>query len=185
MLARHVQEAESVIASVRQAAAALFEIPAMPVGEGELFVMAREPFWVTQKWDETIGSFAGGALDKMLPASVRTARIRNRVAAQVDHLVQRNVENLRWATLQNIDDAFRRFSNWFDERLAETVDATRGAIETALEQRRQHAEAAKAALSELRRAAECVAAVKLELPASPELAPAAMRTGDIIFTERE
>ncbi len=76
-------------------------------------------------------------------------------------------------------------SGWFDERLAETVDATRGAIETALEQRRQHAEAAKAALSELRRAAECVAAVKLELPASPELAPAAMRTGDIIFTERE
>jgi Dynamin family len=185
MLARHVREAESVIASVRQAAAALFEIPAMPVGEGEVFVMAREPFWVTQKWDETIGSFAAGALDKMLPASVRAARIRNRVAAQVDGLVQRNVENLRWATLQNIDDAFRRFSNWFDERLAETVDATRGAIETALEQRQQHAEAAEAALGELRRAAECVAAAKHELPASPELAAAGMRKGDIIFTERE
>jgi hypothetical protein len=64
MLARHVQEADRVIASVRESAAALFEIPLIPASSIATFVMKREPFWVTQKWDQTIGSLAGGAIDR-------------------------------------------------------------------------------------------------------------------------
>jgi hypothetical protein len=38
------------------------------------------------------------AVDKLLPASVRAARLKRRLAGEIDDLVQRNVENLRWAT---------------------------------------------------------------------------------------
>jgi hypothetical protein len=100
-------------------------------------------------------------------------------------LVQRNVENLRWATLLNVDDAFRRFSKWFDDRLADTIGATRGAIAAALEQRRQHAEKAEAALSELRRAAEYVATVKHELSTESGLPSTATGKADMLRTERE
>lgn len=184
MLAQHVEEADSVIASVRNAAAALFEIPSIPIDEGETFLMARQPFWVTQKWDETIGSLAGGAADRLLPARIRGARIRNRIAAQLDDLVQRNVENLRWTTLQNVDDAFRRFSKWFDDRLAETIGATRGAIEAALQKRRQHAEEAEVALGQLRRAANDLSAIRQALLSVAGHAPVSISKSDTLSSDR-
>jgi Dynamin family len=163
MLAEHVQRAERLITLVRDTASTLFEIPSIPQGGADTFVMAREPFWVTQKWDQTIGSLAGGSLDRLLPTTLRATRIKTRLATEVDELVERNVENLRWATLQNLDDAFRRFSGWFDDRLAETIGATRGAIEAALGKRREHADQAQDDLIRLRRAADWIAAAQREL----------------------
>jgi hypothetical protein len=162
-LAQHVGQAERLIAAVRETAAALFEIPSIPAAGSDTFVMAREPFWVTQKWDETIGALAGGAIDKMLPSGLRIGRIRKKLAIEVDELVQRNVENLRWATLQNLDDAFRRFTGWFDERLAETIGATHGAIDAALTKRREHAEQAQDELAQLREASDWITTAKREL----------------------
>jgi hypothetical protein len=183
MLAEHVKRAESLMSAVRETAATLFEIPSVRPGGADTFVMKREPFWVTQKWDQTIGSLAGGSLDRLLPATLRAARIKTRLTAEVDELVQRNVENLRWATLQNLDDAFRRFSGWFDDCLAETIGATRGAIETALAKRREHAEQAQDDLTRLRKAADWITAAQHDLgdlkrPRSSGGLPAEMLVAD-------
>jgi hypothetical protein len=72
------------------------------------------------------------------------------LARDIDEIIERNVENLRWATLQNLDDAFRRFSEWFDRCLSDAIAATRGAIEAAAAKRREHAEAARGELLLLR-----------------------------------
>jgi hypothetical protein len=125
--------------------------------------MARKPFWVTQKWDQTIGSLAGGAVEKLLPAGLRAARLKQRPSAEIDELAQRNVENLRWATLQNFENAFRRFAAWFDERLTEAIGATQGAIEAALNKRRGHEQQAETELSRLHGAADRIAAAQREL----------------------
>ena len=58
----------------------------------------------------------------------------------IQTLVIHNVENLRWATLQNIDAAFRVFSRELDEELAHTIEATYGAIEAAYTRRKEHAD---------------------------------------------
>jgi hypothetical protein len=100
-----------------------------------------------------------------LPAGLRTARRKRRLVEQVGELVQRNVENLRWATLQNLDAAFRRFEGWFDERLAEAVEATRGAIDAALVRRREHADQARDHLLRFRQGAELLAAVREDVRA--------------------
>jgi hypothetical protein len=162
-LAQHVAAAEKLIGSVREKAAALFDIPVIPAGGAEVFEMAREPFWVTQRWDQTIGSLAGGTVEKLLPAGLRAARLKKRLSAEIDELAQRNVENLRWATLQNLENAFRRFSGWFDERLTEAIGATQGAIEAALNKRRGHEQQVENELSRLRDAADWVATAQREL----------------------
>ena len=64
--------------------------------------------------------------------------MRKRLLEEIDAVVIRNVENLRWATRQNLEDAFRRFSAELDERLAMSLEATRGAMKKAFEQRKQH-----------------------------------------------
>ena len=156
-LARHVRRADALIGSVRETAAALFEIP--------LIAIKREPYWITQKWDETLDQVVLSAVDKLLPASVRAARLKRRLAGEIDDLVQRNVENLRWATWQNLEDAFRHFSAWFDARLAAAITATRGSIDAALAKRRDHARDAEHDRARLRDAAQWLEAAQRDLRA--------------------
>jgi GTP-binding protein EngB required for normal cell division len=183
ILAGHVQRAKSLVSTVRQTAASLFEIPPIPFYATDSFVIAREPYWVTQKWDETLNPFRAGAVDKLLPAGLRRARLKRRLIEQIDELAQRNVENLRWATLQNLDAAFRRFEAWFDERLAETIDATRGAIDAALVKRREHVDRAQDDLVRFRQGAESLAAIRDELASQPDFLIAPTRAGRSQFAE--
>jgi hypothetical protein len=153
ILKGHAARAEALIRTVRETAANLFEIPSVPVEKAEAFVVEREPYWVTQRWSESLNPFGGGLVDRLLPPAPRSARLGRRLADEIDELVERNVENLRWATLQNVDAAFRRFAAAFDERLAEAIAATRGAIKAAAEKRRMHADEAAAELARLRHGA--------------------------------
>jgi hypothetical protein len=163
MLSGHVRRAQALIDTVRQTAATLFEIPAIPFDASETFVIVREPYGVTQKWSDTLNPLSEGALDKLLPAAARGTRLRRRLAGEIDDLVQRNVENLHWATLQNLEAAFRRFAGWFDDRLAETIEATRGAIDAALFKRREHADLAHDDLGRLQRGSELLGAIREEM----------------------
>jgi hypothetical protein len=87
----------------------------------------------------------------MLPRAKREQRARTRVEKEIQNLVIRNVENLRWATLQNIDAAFRVFSKELDEELSRTIEATHGAIAAAYERRKEHAEEITERISRLQR----------------------------------
>ena len=66
-----------------------------------------------------------------LPARVRQARIVRQVQEEIEELVTSNVENLRWATLQNLNQTFRQFHAALEEQLEKTISATYGAIERA------------------------------------------------------
>jgi hypothetical protein len=66
--------------------------------------------------------------------------VRKWLRQDIEAIVLRNVENLQWATLQNIEDTFRNFSLDLDRELKGIVNATRGAIHEAQTQRIQRAE---------------------------------------------
>jgi GTP-binding protein EngB required for normal cell division len=163
ILKGHVARAEALIGSVRESAASLFEISAVPYEQAESFAIRREPYWVTERWSDSWQPLGAGVVDRLLPAASRAARLKKRLAAEIDALVARNVENLRWASLQNLDSAFHRFAAWFDERLDEAIAATRGAIETAVGRRRAHAEEVRDALLQLRQSAELLQELRADL----------------------
>jgi hypothetical protein len=50
---------------------------------------------------------------------------------RLDGLVRRNVENIRWSMLQNLNLSFAGFARRTRERLDETVAATQGAMQAA------------------------------------------------------
>jgi hypothetical protein len=88
----------------------------------------------------TLNPIAPGAFYGLLPASVRRARVRRRLLQEIDSLLQRNVENLRWATRLNVEDAFRRFGRALDEAFATNIEATRGVIVLAHDRRLNQAD---------------------------------------------
>jgi GTPase Era involved in 16S rRNA processing len=174
----HQHRADELITLVRQTAANLLEIPFHAPESSEAFEAKREPFWVTAARTAELNPIPPGTLDQFLPAGIRKARVRKRLLEEIDTVVIRNVENLRWATRQNLEDTFRRFGAELDDRLAMSLDATRGAMKKALEQRKEHSEqidpeieTKQAALSRLAEIAETLAhqgKARLQSPAGLE-----------------
>lgn len=131
LLVQHQKRINDLVSLVRRTAADLFDVPFSASMESEHFKPGREPYWITQKWDDRLISLPAGFISRLLPAAMRRARLRAQLQAQVSELVQRNVENLRWATLQGLDGTFRRFATMLDERLSAAIEATQGAVRAA------------------------------------------------------
>jgi hypothetical protein len=66
---------------------------------------------------------------------MRKKRMRKFLSDEIGFLVFQNVENLRWVTLQNLNQAFRRFSLDLEAGLPNTLTATNGAVRKALKKR--------------------------------------------------
>jgi GTP-binding protein EngB required for normal cell division len=124
----HQQRADELIESVRKTAAKLFDVPYHAPESADAFEMVRQPYWVTHRWSSTLSPIPTGLIDRLLPASAQQKRVRKRLLGQVGEIVVPNVENLRWAMFQSIDQTFTRFGSALDRRLAETVEAMHGAI---------------------------------------------------------
>ena len=138
----HQQRADDLIELIRKAAAQLFDIPYHAPDSGSAFEMKRRPHWVLRKRVPTLPIVVPEeVIDKLLPANLRISRLKKRLSRQIDTLVRHNVENLRWATRQNLIDAFQRFGLTLDQRFQETIAATHGAIQAAYVKRKEHAEA--------------------------------------------
>lgn len=134
----HQRRADELIAIVRRTAADLLEIPFHAPESSEALEARHHSFWVTRPQPELFDAIPLGVFGRFLPAATRQVRLRRRLLEEIDAVLLRNVENLRWATRLNLEDTFRRFGADFDERLALSLVATRGAMAAARDRRKQH-----------------------------------------------
>jgi GTPase Era involved in 16S rRNA processing len=145
----HQQRANELIEAMRRTEAELFDAPYRAQDQSISIPMSRQPYWVEREWDSTAAPIPAGAFDRLLPAILRKARIEKRLLQQAGALVRHNVENLRWATLQNLDLAFRRLSASIDERLEETILSIRKAIQKARAKRQEQTESVESEILRL------------------------------------
>ncbi|MGH6989243.1 MAG: dynamin family protein [Stellaceae bacterium] len=167
VLTGHRYRIDELVNLVRRTAADLFDVPYAGSAETEPFRLGQEPYWVTQKFDDRIIAIPPGLLDHLLSKSARRERIRARLLQQIARLVQQNVENLRWATLQALNDTFRRFAALLDDRLAEAIAATQGAVQAAVMKRASEAVEVKGELDTLRRVNRELIAIGTALEVEP------------------
>ncbi len=165
VLQPHRQRAEELISGIRRTAADLFAIPYHAPEAAGVFQMKRRPYWVAHKWPSALNPIPLEWTERLLPRGLRRARLISRLENQVDELVTRNVENLRWATLQNLNATFRQFSSELNEQLALTLAATQGAIRTAWEKRRTQADAVAGEINKYKEALGRFAGLAEELAA--------------------
>jgi hypothetical protein len=123
----------------------------------------HKPYWVTQKWNTSVSPVPEGFIDRFLPPEMRKHLLQKRLEDEVETLVTRNVENIRWATLRNLDDAFRRFATNLGERLREAGAATHEAMRATLLQRKQSAGIAAPEIRRLEQKAAALAQLEDDL----------------------
>lgn len=141
-LVPYAERLDQLLNTLRFTAAKLFDIPYRAPVSGGAFEARHKPYWITQKWNTSISPFPEGFTDRLLPAKLRKQRMQKRLAEEVGTVVSRNVENIHWATLRNLDEGFRRIASAIDERLGETAEAIRGAVNAAHLRQRQNEAAA-------------------------------------------
>jgi hypothetical protein len=119
-LAPHEQRLDRLVETLRHTAADLFQVPYKALAQEEPLEIRRKPYWVLSTWNTD-----------PLP-------MLQSLDQRLDGLVRRNVENIRWATIQNLNISFAAFARRARERLDETVAATQGAMAAAHERRQFH-----------------------------------------------
>jgi ribosome biogenesis GTPase A len=144
-LAPHEQRTEQLIETLRKTAADLFQVPYRPLHHQNALETARRPYWVLNTWNTD-------AIPMLKSMDQR-----------LDDLVRRNVENLRWSTMQNITISFARFASRIKERLEETVAATQGAMKTASSRKKDYGETVAEELHRLEKIAGELETLKVGL----------------------
>jgi predicted GTPase len=144
-LAPHEQRTDGLIETLRKTAAELFQVPYRPLHSEDALEMARKPYWVLNTWNT-----------EALP-------MLKSIDSRLDELVRRNVENLRWATLQNINISFARFASKIKTRLEETVTATKGAMEVAHFRKKKHGKTIAEEIKRLEQFADALTKLRGEL----------------------
>ncbi len=141
-LTPHEQRLSRLSETLRRTAADLFQVPYRSLQPEEALEIKKRPYWVLNTWNADA-----------LPALKSADRRR-------DELVRRNVENIRWAMLQNLNVSFARFATKVKDRLAETVAATKGAMDAAYCRRKDSGEGIDAELARMAGAVAAVAALR-------------------------
>ena len=165
VLAPHQKKADALVSAVKQAAADVFAIDYQVLEQEEVFQIKRQPYWVKDKCQTGLAVIPHAWLEAFLPGVMRRARIRKRLEQHVDVLITQDVENLRWAMLQNIEMSFRPFAETLKIRLAEAVNNTNQAIKDAAAMKYDQAAVVEMELARLRAVVQYVQQLILRLAA--------------------
>jgi len=160
---QHNRRSDELVDGIRKAAAELFNVSYNKPEEHEGFEIKRRPYWVTHQWSYSLSLLPENFFDRFLPSRMRRSRAMRRLCSQIETIVMQNVENVRWPTLQNLEDTFRKFAAEIDKRYSEAESATRDAIETAYSQRKEHAEAVEADILALESAQNSLDEIRLQI----------------------
>lgn len=165
-LAAHQKRADQLLEQLRSTAAVLFDLPyRAPEGVGA-FELKRTPYWVSRQWTDALSPIRPDWIDRLRPAKARRRRILARIREQVELLVVRNAENLRWSLYQGLDESLYRFSASLDEQLAASIQATREGMALGLEKRKETSAAITEEVTRLEALATRLSAMREQLAGS-------------------
>jgi GTP-binding protein EngB required for normal cell division len=167
-LASHREREKVLVDAVRLASSEAFDFPFAPASNDDTFHHGKEPYWVTQDRSSGLIATTEMLVDHLLPNRLRRTRTKARIERQIEDIVARNTENLRWTMLRGIDETFNRATSVFETRLDEAIASTERVIEAAMDQRSQRSATVDPEIAQLRRRGELVAAAAAGLSKEAE-----------------
>jgi hypothetical protein len=102
----------------------------------------------------------------LLPRALRDKRAREKLIEDAEKAALRNVANLDWCSRQNIEDSLRRFETEFSNQLGAALQATRQAMQLALQKRAARSEAIEVDVAQAKNSIAALAQILSELQAS-------------------
>jgi hypothetical protein len=148
---------------VRRTASDLLGVRFQPPPEIADVDSNHEPYWVGSGEVLTLAHASGAFLGRFMPGPLRRAYARKRLRDELEVVVTRNVENLRWASRQNVEDAFRTFQGKLDEELEDSLAMICAAMLAARQRRAGEADQVSVAIAAAEAAKARLAAIRSEI----------------------
>ena len=143
------EKVSSLTETIKRTAAKLFEIPYTSRERTPALEISHQPYWVDSNWNITTSPIPRGLLERFMPRGVALRRLKNLWQEDVEAIVLRNTESLRWAKLRSVNDIFQRFTKDLDDQLDKLADATKEVIQTAHNHRLRHSDSTETLLTTL------------------------------------
>jgi GTP-binding protein EngB required for normal cell division len=116
ILGQHQARAQRLLDQMRRTAEDLLDLPSRASVGRPPFEARKAPAWV-QRPRETLSALPASGLERLLPGAWGRRRAKARILQEIDQVVGSNVEHLRWATRQNIEESLRHFGSDLDAAL--------------------------------------------------------------------
>lgn len=148
LLQSHMARIKQLTTSVTSATVEALGADLHHLDGSELMIQTHQPYWVTSGRFESLFP-TGDFFDQFIPKCLRHARFRKRASAEIETVVSRNVENLRWATIRNTQETFDRFSQHLNQAIDGAISSVSSLLKTAKEAHQQDADSKSTQLGNL------------------------------------
>ncbi len=167
----YIEEIRELITSVSRETAALFDLPVQPHPPSLNLELPPEPSWTTEIWSATINPLSFVHWDFLLPAFLRRRRNQRRLKDEIRELVTLNLEKMRWALLQTLNDTTVRFLADVRDRLGVTRAAVLDSMTAARALRQKTAGDLHEEIDRSRRFEQTLAGLITETGSTPQAGP--------------
>ena len=139
LLTLHQQRSNRLIEEVRQIAAEIFDIPYHAPAVGRSYTTFEISGWSNDLFISDMDPLGQRLSRKFLTQKFRRKRTVNRLREEALKLLNQNVEQINWALRRGLDENFSQFGVELSEQLERSINATRIAMEVALQKSESHA----------------------------------------------
>lgn len=130
----HADRIYALAAAITTAAAEAFDIELYQADRLEPLADLHAPYWVTSGLSESLIP-SSKIIDHVLPKQIRITKTQKRLLSEIDTIVTRNVENLRWSMRLHLEKIFDQFSDDLRETLETEIAAATSLIKSTKENR--------------------------------------------------
>ena len=141
-LADHQSRADTLLDELRQTAADLMHVAYQTPAAGLAFVPRAEPYWIDRP-RESLADGPADLVERLTPGPWGRRLARRRVQTELSQVAVTNVEHLRWACRQNLEDSLRQFAAELDKTLVGGAASIADGLAAAAQLRRCGEAAAK------------------------------------------
>ena len=138
LLILNQKRSNALIEQVRQTAAELFEIPYHAPAADSSYTSFTAPSWSSDLFVSDMDPLGQRLSRKIFTQKYRRRKTVERLREECRKLINQNVEQINWTVRRSLDESFRLFGSKLQEQLEKTIEATRTAMEVALERSESH-----------------------------------------------
>ena len=134
LLELHQERSNKLIEQVRQTAAELFAIPYHAPVAVRSYTGFETSSWSNDLFISALDPLGQRLSRKLFTRKFRRKKTIKRLQENSLKLLNQNVEQIQWSLRRSVDENFRHFGAELSEQLDKTINATRQAMEIALQQ---------------------------------------------------
>ncbi len=135
ILALHQKRCDKLIERVRKTAADLFSIPYHAPLVERIYAHFDSPGWSQELFISDLDPLGQKLSRKLMTKKFRHRRTVQRLREETNKLINENTEQINWALRRGLDESFRRFGLQLDAQLDKVIDATKAAMDVALQKK--------------------------------------------------